>query len=140
MPNKPNLISHRGKSLTVDQWSEATGIPSGTIRHRIYSAGWPIGRALDTPVQIKFRPSPTMRGPQRGAGRPVPKLRRSASGSAFIRWQTAGRRHERTFGDWGLSGYRAETLHRPGQGDKTENRTGNRLIGWNNCQGMTHQI
>jgi integrase len=101
MPNKPNLISHRGKSLTVDQWSVLTEIPAGTIRHRIYFAGWPIERALDTPVQIKFRPSPAMRGPQRGAGRPVPKLRKAETGSAFIRWQTAGKRHERTFGVWG---------------------------------------
>lgn len=42
-------ISFGGKTLSVGQWSKATGIQRDTLRERL-RAGWPIEQALTTPV------------------------------------------------------------------------------------------
>ena len=43
--------TYGGRSLTVVEWSEATGIPANTLRMRVNSYGWTIDRALTTPVR-----------------------------------------------------------------------------------------
>jgi hypothetical protein len=43
-------ISFEGKSLTVAQWSQRSGLSEALIRYRINKLGWPTDRALTEPV------------------------------------------------------------------------------------------
>jgi hypothetical protein len=43
------LFSHAGRSLTLGEWSEILGISRTALRDRI-DHGWPVERALTTPV------------------------------------------------------------------------------------------
>jgi hypothetical protein len=45
-----HLIEHDGRSLTITEWSEITGIDPVTIRRRISAHGWDTARTLTTPV------------------------------------------------------------------------------------------
>lgn len=49
-PGRTRLLSHEGETLSVVEWAEKTGIPSGTIRSRIDRCGWSVALALSTPV------------------------------------------------------------------------------------------
>ena len=40
------LLTHKGKSLTISEWSEITGIKRSTIAQRYYVYGWSVDRAL----------------------------------------------------------------------------------------------
>lgn len=44
------LISFAGKTMTLAQWSRATGIGVSSIHFRL-KKGWPVDRALSTPVR-----------------------------------------------------------------------------------------
>lgn len=48
MGNKTNnnLITYEGITLNLTQWSELMGIKKSTLRNRIYTLGWEMGRAL----------------------------------------------------------------------------------------------
>ena len=46
------FIEHNGIRSTVAEWSERTGIPSDTLKHRLNS-GWSTGKALSTPARSK---------------------------------------------------------------------------------------
>lgn len=43
-------FEHAGRSLTVTQWAEHTGISYATLANRLRS-GWPVGKALTKPVR-----------------------------------------------------------------------------------------
>jgi len=45
------LLTHGGKTLTLKEWSEDTGICPSTLCHRLYAAKWDVARALTTPIQ-----------------------------------------------------------------------------------------
>lgn len=55
--NKRNnrLISYAGKTLTVSEWAEVTGINRSTLFARI-RLGWPCEKIIETPPAIKYRP------------------------------------------------------------------------------------
>ncbi len=44
------LLDFNGKTATVAEWSEITGIQSSTIRRRIDNFGWPARKALTCPA------------------------------------------------------------------------------------------
>lgn len=48
--NRNHLITWNGRTQTMAQWAEETGLPYSTIKSRINKHGWDIGRALSTPV------------------------------------------------------------------------------------------
>ena len=45
-----HFLTYDGKTLTIQQWSDETGIPRGCIGQRI-AAGWDVCRTLTEPVQ-----------------------------------------------------------------------------------------
>lgn len=45
------IIEFNGKTMTLSQWADATGIPSPTLGARINRLKWPIERALTTPLR-----------------------------------------------------------------------------------------
>jgi hypothetical protein len=49
------LLTHRGKTQSVADWSDETGIPSIVIRTRIDKLGWGVHDALSVPVDINKR-------------------------------------------------------------------------------------
>lgn len=49
------LLSHRGKTMTLQQWAEETGIKACTISRRIDKHGWSIADALDIKVGQRTR-------------------------------------------------------------------------------------
>jgi len=51
--NKRNnvRITHDGQTMTLSQWGRIVGIRPLTIRKRIKELGWPISKALSTPVR-----------------------------------------------------------------------------------------
>lgn len=97
MPNPPRVITANGRTLTLDQWSIATGLPKQTICSRLDSLGWDADRCMSTGVDRRFR-----RGGRHpvGAPRPVPRLRDDGKGVAIVRWRQGGRDHFRSFGAW----------------------------------------
>jgi len=54
--NKRNnvVLTHRGESLTLSEWSRKLGIGYNTLHARIFRHGWSVDLALSTPVQIQF--------------------------------------------------------------------------------------
>ena len=52
------IIEFDGKTLTLQQWSEESGINIGTLRNRLFVNNWPIADALTQPlsaVRLKNR-------------------------------------------------------------------------------------
>ena len=47
-----HLLTYKGKTLTISQWAEKTGIKYGTLKSRINSYNWSIKKALTTPPRI----------------------------------------------------------------------------------------
>lgn len=45
-PRQVKRFEHAGKSLTLSQWSDETGIPVKLLRKRICERGWPVAKAL----------------------------------------------------------------------------------------------
>lgn len=54
--NKRNnvVLTYRGESLTLSEWSRKLGIGYHTLHARIFRHGWSVDLALSTPVQIQF--------------------------------------------------------------------------------------
>ena len=44
-----HCLTHNGRTMTIQQWAEETGIPRGCIDQRI-AAGWDVNRTLTEPV------------------------------------------------------------------------------------------
>jgi hypothetical protein len=55
--NKRNIPKHKafGKSLSVSEWSEVTGISTSAISQRLNRLGWSIEDAVSKPVQVHKR-------------------------------------------------------------------------------------
>lgn len=53
--SKPRLLTLYGKTMNVVQWEKQTGLSRGTINYRL-NAGWPIERALTSPLVSAGRP------------------------------------------------------------------------------------
>lgn len=99
MPNV-SKITHDGKTLSLKQWAELTGIPPATIKSRL-AARKSVADALTTPVDRRFA-----RGGRRKAGavRPCPELREHpTSGQAYARWHEDKRDRWVYFGAWGTA-------------------------------------
>lgn len=47
-----------GKTKSIKEWEEETGISSTLITARIYKLGWSVERALTTPVKKQRRKTP----------------------------------------------------------------------------------
>lgn len=45
------LLTHAGKTQSISDWSDETGINRQSIRSRILNLGWSVERALTTPVR-----------------------------------------------------------------------------------------
>lgn len=101
------LYEHDGKRLSLAAWSDATGMPARTLYARIHISRWTIARALTEPVAKRRRGGGR---PARGVPRACPRLKRHASGRAYVRWKANGSTHERYFGAWAseaaAAGYR----------------------------------
>jgi hypothetical protein len=46
-------IAFNGTAKTVAEWSRVTGIPYGTLSARLNRHGWPIEKAITTPIKSK---------------------------------------------------------------------------------------
>ena len=46
-------VTHQGETLSMSQWAGKAGIPAKLLAKRIFERGWPIGRALSTPVMSR---------------------------------------------------------------------------------------
>ncbi len=97
--NQTRLVTHNGRTLTILQWSQETGISQQTILSRLDRLKWSPARALQTPPNTKFSRSPGR--PNKDAPRSPPKLQRHKKGQAFARWMEAGKNRQRYFGPWG---------------------------------------
>lgn len=49
---KKKCLTHNGRTLTVTEWSDLTGICTGTIFVRLHK-GWSVSDALFTPIKKK---------------------------------------------------------------------------------------
>lgn len=47
--SRNRFITYKGKTQTISQWAEETGIDKGTLRYRLLH--WDIERAFETPTQ-----------------------------------------------------------------------------------------
>lgn len=97
MPTPPRMLTHDGRTQSIDRWADETGIPANTIRARIDHLGWDVARALTVPPDRRFRKGGR---PRADAARPTPKLRKSADGRAYVRWRSLGVDRSRHFGGW----------------------------------------
>ena len=98
----PNIsqITHNGRTLSLKEWAETTGLSASTIAARLHKLGWDVGRALETPAGKKFARGG--RGGRKPIGTPraCPPLK-PRKGAAFARWWVNGIEHSRCFGPWG---------------------------------------
>lgn len=64
MKNNPGavLFSYNGKTQSVGDWAKEYGLCYSTLVFRIFNCGWPIERALETPVKHWERNDITFRG------------------------------------------------------------------------------
>ena len=46
-------LKYKDRSLTIKEWSDFVGIKYNTLRSRIFTYGWSIKKALETPVRIR---------------------------------------------------------------------------------------
>ena len=45
-----DFLTHAGRTLCLSEWAKETGIGLTTLWYRLYKSGWPIEKALTTPV------------------------------------------------------------------------------------------
>ncbi len=50
---RSNRLTYKGQTKTIAQWSEEYGLSKNTFQARLYKFGWPIEKALSTPVDKK---------------------------------------------------------------------------------------
>lgn len=51
------MLTYKGESLCIEDWSDRTGIDISTLRSRL-TRGWTIEDAIEKPIHIKFRRHP----------------------------------------------------------------------------------
>jgi len=90
------ILTYRGESKTLAEWCELLDLPRDTVRKRLV-AGWPIGRALETPVRAKApnrarSPNPTETCVVCGGTAPVHRLTCSVSCESVRRSESARKR------------------------------------------------
>lgn len=95
MPHPPRMVTANGRTLTLEQWAESSGLSVQTIRSRLDRLGWTPERAVSEKADKRFR---TGGRPRRGEPRPCPKLHRDEKGTAYVRWRAFGRDFYRSFG------------------------------------------
>lgn len=49
------LVTYNGRTLCISEWAEVLGISVKTLYTRLITRGWPVERAMTTPVQVKHR-------------------------------------------------------------------------------------
>jgi lambda repressor-like predicted transcriptional regulator len=64
----PKLYTAHGKTLTIAQWSEETGISVGTLRFRL-AHGWTMEDAVTRPVGSRLKDTPDEQRKRIGASR-----------------------------------------------------------------------
>jgi integrase len=100
VPNPPRILSVDGVDKPLIEWSKLPPyVPPGTIRARIDLFGWSPADAVRTPSDRRLG-----RGGGRPAAasvRPVPALKRHASGQAYSRWRSGPSTLCRYFGQYG---------------------------------------
>ena len=47
------LLTHDGRTQSIDEWSKELGLSKRTIRKRIDDLGWSVDRALSAPRQVR---------------------------------------------------------------------------------------
>jgi integrase len=94
-------LTHAGRTLTLAQWSQETGIPESTIRSRIDRLGLSPAEALTRTPDARFRPDAGQRRVR--VVRPAPAYLCDARGRAYSRWTDAAThaRHRRCWGRYG---------------------------------------
>lgn len=99
MPNPtPRKLTHNGQTLTLNQWAKAIGISAETIRSRIDHQGWPVAKALTTPVAKKFAKRKRATSPTERIAPAM--LCHKSSGRAYAKWHIGSEEHVRYFGRW----------------------------------------
>lgn len=55
--NKTNnvLLTYKGKTLTLAEWSDLTGMPYSTLAQRVRVLGWSTEKAMETPWKVTTR-------------------------------------------------------------------------------------
>lgn len=49
--NRALLVTWEGETKPLGEWSDITGIKRNVLWARLYEMGWPVGKALTTPVR-----------------------------------------------------------------------------------------
>ena len=48
-------LTYKDEKKNLKEWAQITGIGASTIRSRVYDYGWSVEKALETPVNTKYR-------------------------------------------------------------------------------------
>jgi integrase len=111
MPTPPKMLTYRGVTKPLKEWAADYNLNSETLKSRVFSLGWPVQKALTTPPDKRFDPTPK---PKAKPPRPCPRLQKHPSGRAWARWSVGGVSRQQYFGAWGSpeaeAAYRAFAL------------------------------
>jgi hypothetical protein len=80
----PAKYTHEGLTLTIQQWSNRTGVPSFVIYSRLYQ-GWPIARALE-PLPDRMAEQCETRAPRAPTGRTRAMLTLNGETKSIADW------------------------------------------------------
>lgn len=92
------FVEYRGERLSIKELSARCGIRYTTLYQRIQVSGFDVERAVSQPIKRCFQNGGRV---AKNVPRPVPKLKRHTTGSAYVRWKMCGTPHERYFGRYG---------------------------------------
>ena len=98
MANRPKIIEFNGETRSITEWARRARIPVETLRSRLIRLKWPFARAIGSASDPRF--APVKRIVKRKV-RPVPKIEKHESGSAYCRWMSGGVRRAVFLGEFG---------------------------------------
>lgn len=49
------LVTYKGKTQTISMWANEIGMRPSTLHRRISQLGWPIEKAIETPIMVNKR-------------------------------------------------------------------------------------
>lgn len=102
MPHPPRVLTHNGRTLTLNEWAKIVRLPANTIRSRIDKQGWDVARAMSEPLDHRF--SQRRKKLPLSVPRPVPAMKEHRTRHlAYATWHADGRQVYRYFGEWGSS-------------------------------------